>query len=875
MAKKDGSKELTPMMKQFFDLKAKHPDAVLLFRCGDFYETYCEDAVTASRILGITLTRRNNGNSTKGSEMAGFPHHALDTYLPKLVRAGKRVAICDQLEDPKLTKKLVKRGITELVTPGVAMNDTVLNYKENNFLASVHFGKAACGVAFLDISTGEFLTGQGTYDYVEKLIGSFQPKEVLHERAHKQDFEKYFGTKLVTFELEDWAFNEQSAKQKLLKHFGVKSLKGFGVEHLNEGVTASGAILQYLELTLHTQISHITSLSRIEEDKYVRLDKFTVRSLELVSPMQDDGQSLLNVIDRTITPMGGRLLRRWLVFPLKEESKINERLDIVEYFFRKPEFRQCIDEQMHRIGDLERIISKVAVGRVSPREVVQLKNALLAVQPIKTACLYADNDALKRVGERLNICESLRERIEKEIQNDPPQLVNKGGVIRDGVNAELDELRYIAYSGKDYLQKIQEREIEQTGISSLKIGYNNVFGYYLEVRNTYKDKVPAEWVRKQTLAQAERYITQELKEYEEKILGAEDRILSLEAKLFNDLIIAMQEFIPQIQINANIIAHIDCLLSAAKTAEENHYIRPQIDDSTIIDIKQGRHAVIEQQLPIDEHYVPNDIYLDSERQQIIIITGPNMAGKSALLRQTALIVLLAQIGSFVPAESARIGLVDKIFTRVGASDNISLGESTFMVEMTEASNILNNVSPRSLVLFDELGRGTSTYDGISIAWAIVEYLHENIKSRARTLFATHYHELNEMEKNFSRIKNYNVSVKEIDGKVIFLRKLEKGGSEHSFGIHVAEIAGMPKSIVKRANVILKQLEADNAQVGKAGKPTTEIAQSREGMQLSFFQLDDPVLCQVRDEILGLNIDNLTPVEALNKLNDIKKIVTGK
>ena len=872
MAKKDG--ELTPMMKQFFDFKAKYPEALLLFRCGDFYETYCEDAVIAARILGITLTHRNNGYN-KGDEMAGFPHHALDTYLPKLIRAGKRVAICDQLEDPKLAKKLVKRGITELVTPGVAMQDTVLNYKENNFLCAVHFGKASCGVSFLDISTGEFLVGEGTYDYVEKLIGNFQPKEVLYDRGRKHDFERYFGNRLVTFELDDWVFTEQTAHQKLYKHFNVKSLKGFGVDHLKSGVIAAGAILQYLEQTLHTQIAHITSISRIEEERYVRLDKFTIRSLELITPMQDDGKSLLNVIDRTVTPMGGRMLRRWLVFPLKDEKPINERLDIVEYYYREPDFRQCVDDQLHRIGDLERIISKVAVGRVSPREVVQLKMALQAIQPIKTACLYANNESLKRVGEQLNLCESIRDRIEREIQSDPPQLVAKGGVIRDGVNTELDELRHIAYSGKDYLLQIQEREAQETGISSLKVGYNNVFGYYLEVRNTYKDKVPQEWVRKQTLAQAERYITQELKEYEEKILGAEDKILSLEQQLFNDLVLAMQEFIPQIQINANVIAHLDCLLSAAKTAEENHYVRPIIDASDVIDIKQGRHAVIETQLPLGEHYVPNDIYLDSEHQQIIIITGPNMAGKSALLRQTALIVLLAQIGSFVPAESAKIGLVDKIFTRVGASDNISLGESTFMVEMTEASNILNNVTPRSLVLFDELGRGTSTYDGISIAWAIVEYLHEQPKAKARTLFATHYHELNEMEKNFKRIKNYNVSVKEVEGKVIFLRKLEKGGSEHSFGIHVAEISGMPKSIVKRANVILKQLEAENASVGTVGKPTAEIAQSREGMQLSFFQLEDPVLCQVRDEILGLDVNNLTPLEALNKLNDIKKIVSGK
>ena len=784
MAKKDG--ELTPMMKQFFDLKAKHPDALLLFRCGDFYETYCDDAVVASRILGITLTKRNNGAGAKGDEMAGFPHHALDTYLPKLIRAGKRVAICDQLEDPKLTKKLVKRGITELVTPGVALSDNVLNYKENNFLASVNFGRSACGVSFLDISTGEFLTGEGTYDYVEKLLANFQPKEVLFERGRKQDFEKYFGNRFFIFELEDWVYTEQTAHQKLLKHFGVKSLKGFGVEHLKSGITAAGAILEYLEMTQHTQIQHITSIQRIEEEKFVRLDKFTIRSLELLQPMQDDGRSLLDVVDRTVSPMGSRMLRRWLVFPLKDEKPINERLDVVDYFFREPDFRQVVDEQLHRVGDLERIVSKVAVGRVSPREVVQLKTALEAVAALKAACSVCGvgnatyqtapsptpaNPVIASIGERLNLCESIRDRISRELTPDPPQLVQKGGVIQDGVSPELDELRHIAYSGKDYLLQIQNREAELTGIQSLKIGYNNVFGYYLEVRNTYKDKVPAEWVRKQTLAQAERYITQELKEYEEKILGAEDKILSLEAQLFNDLVTAIQGFIPQIQINATLLARIDCLLSFAKTAEEHRYIRPVIDQSEVIDIRQGRHPVIETELPIDERYIPNDILLDQERQQIIIITGPNMAGKSALLRQTALIVLLAQVGCFVPAEAARIGMVDKIFTRVGASDNISLGESTFMVEMTEASNILNNVTPRSLVLFDELGRGTSTYDGISIAWAIVEYLHEQPKARARTLFATHYHELNEMEKNFSRIKNYNVSVKEVDGRVIFLRKL--------------------------------------------------------------------------------------------------------
>ena len=876
------------MMKQFFSMKAKHPGALMLFRCGDFYETYGEDAVVSAGILGITLTKRNN-SAENSVEMAGFPHHALDTYLPKLIRAGKRVAICDQLEDPKkkreqikgkkgLTEmdKMVKRGITELVTPGVAMTDTVLNYKENNFLAAVHFGKASCGVSFLDISTGEFLTGEGSYDYVEKMLGNFQPKEVLYNREHKKDFERFFGTKYCVFEMDDWVFSDQSARQKLLKHFGTKSLKGFGVDHLKNGIIASGAVLQYLELTQHTHINHITSLSRIEEEKYVRLDRFTIRSLELVSPMQEDGSSLLNVIDKTVTAMGGRMLRRWLVFPLKDVFPITERLDIVDYFFQKPEFRQLINEQLHRVGDLERIISKVAVGRVSPREVVQLRNALDAVRPIKEACLYAENEALKRIGEQLNLCESIKNRIEKEIQPDPPQLIAKGDVIADGCNEELDELRALSKNSKDYVLNIQEREAEKTGITSLKVGYNNVFGYYLEVRNTFKSKVPNTWVRKQTLAQAERYITQELKEYEDKILGADEKILALEARLFSELILAMQDFIPQIQINANLLARIDCLLSFAKTSEDNGYIRPVIDDSEVIDIRQGRHPVIETQLPLGERYVPNDVYLDTEKQQVMMITGPNMAGKSALLRQTALIVLLAQVGCFVPAERANIGLVDKIFTRVGASDNISLGESTFMVEMTEASNILNNVSSKSLVLFDELGRGTSTYDGISIAWAIVEYLHEQPKARARTLFATHYHELNEMEKNFHRIKNYNVSVKEVDGKIIFLRKLMKGGSEHSFGIHVAEIAGMPRSIVKRANVILKELEADNAGVGRAGKPNTaKIAEHREGMELSFFRLDDPVLEQIRDEILGLDVNNLTPVEALNKLNDIKKILNGK
>ena len=881
-------KGLTPMMKQFFSMKAQHPDAMLLFRCGDFYETYGEDAVESARVLGITLTRRNNGGLSGSIEMAGFPHHALDTYLPKLIRAGKRVAICDQLEDPKKKReaikgkkglsamdKMVKRGITELVTPGVALSDNVLNYKENNFLAAIHFGKSACGVSFLDISTGEFLTGEGTFDYVEKLFGSFQPKEVLFDRSKRRDFERYFGTRLCTFEMDDWVFTDQTARQKLLKHFGTKNLKGFGVEHLSNGVIAAGAILQYLDLTQHTQINHITSLTRIEEDKYVRMDRFTVRSLELVAPMNEGGSSLLNVIDNTITPMGGRMLRRWVVFPLKDVAIINERLDIVDHFFRASDFRNNIDEQFHQMGDLERIISKVAVGRVSPREVVQLKNALKAIEPVKAECLSTNNKSLNRIGEQLNLCASLRDRIEKEINVDPPQLVAKGDVIASGYDKELDDLRSIRDNGKQYLLEIQEKEIAQTGISSLKVGFNNVFGYYLEVRNTFKNKVPGDWIRKQTLAQAERYITPELKEYEEKILGADEKILAREGQLFMELIQDMQPFIPQIQVNANLVAHLDCLLSFMKIALQQHYVRPTVDDSDVLDIHQGRHPVIETQLPIGEQYVPNDVKLDTEHQQIMMITGPNMAGKSALLRQTALIVLLAQIGCFVPAERARIGIVDKIFTRVGASDNISLGESTFMVEMTEAANILNNVTPRSLVLFDELGRGTSTYDGISIAWAIVEYLHEHPKAQARTLFATHYHELNEMEKNFSRIKNYNVSVKEVDGKIIFLRKLTRGGSEHSFGIHVAEIAGMPRSIVKRANVILKELEADNSQVGSVGKTAIEhLEKSREGVQLSFFQLDDPVLTQIRDEILGLDVNNLTPVEALNKLNDIKKILNG-
>ena len=863
----------TPLMKQYFEVKAKHPDAILLFRVGDFYEMYGEDAVIGAEILGIVQTKRANGVGTH-IEMAGFPHHALDTYLPKLVRAGKRVAICDQLEDPKLTKKLVKRGITELVTPGVSINDNILNHKENNFLASIHFGKSTCGIAFLDISTGEFLTAEGTPDYIDKLLNNFSPKEVLIERNNKKHFEELFGPRFFIFELEDWIFTSEAAHDRLLKHFETKNLKGFGVQHLTLGIIASGAILYYLDQTQHTHISHITSLSRIEEERFVRLDKFTVRNLELVSTMNEEGTSLLQVIDKTISPMGSRLLRRWILFPLKNVQPIEERQAVVEHFFRHPDMKELLNEQLEQIGDLERIISKVAVGRVSPREVIQLKVALNAIEPIKEACQSSGDPSLARIGEQLNCCVSIRERIAKEIKQDPPSLVNKGGIIAEGVNAELDELRTIAYSGKDYLLQIQQRESERTGIPSLKIAFNNVFGYYIEVRNAHKDKVPAEWIRKQTLVNAERYITEELKEYEEKILGAEEKILSLETRIFNDLVLALTDYIAPIQLNASLIGRIDCLLSFAKVAETNRYVRPVVDESEVIDIKAGRHPVIEKQLPVGEPYIANDIYLDDEKQQIIIITGPNMAGKSALLRQTALITLMAQIGCFVPAESAHIGLVDKIFTRVGASDNISVGESTFMVEMNEAADILNNMSSHSLVLFDELGRGTSTYDGISIAWAIVEYIHEHPNSRAKTLFATHYHELNEMERSFKRIKNYNVAVKEVNNKVIFLRKLVPGGSEHSFGIHVAKMAGMPRSIVKRADEILKQLERENRQEGitpaKGG-----VVQTNGSYQLSFFQLDDPVLSQIRDEIKNLDVNNLTPIEALNKLNEIKKIINGK
>ena len=873
MAKKDG--ELTPMMKQFFDLKAKHPEALLLFRCGDFYETYCDDAVTASQILGITLTRRNNG-ATMGDAMAGFPHHALDTYLPKLIRAGRRVAICDQLEDPKLTKKLVKRGITELVTPGVAMQDNVLDHKHNNFLCALHFGKNACGISLLDISTGEFLVDEGTFDYVEKVLNNFQPKEIIFERDKRRIFEDAFGTMHCTYEMDDWIFTDATAKHNLCHHFKVKNMKGFGVDQLKSGLIAAGAILQYLEITQHTHISHITRLLRIDADRYVRLDNFTIRNLELTDAMGEGGSSLLDVIDRTVSPMGARQLRRWIIFPLREENKINERLDVVEYCFRDTEFRDCLDEQMQRIGDIERIASKISTGRVNPRELIQLKTALNALQPIKEALDTADSKMINRVGERLDTLQGLHDIIERHIMPDPPMLVNKGNVIREGVNNELDELRRIAYSGKDYLLQIQQREAERTGINSLKIGYNNVFGYYLEVRNAFKDNVPPEWVRKQTLVSAERFITQELKEYEEKILGAEDKILALETNIYNKLVESMHGYIDTIQTDARIIAYLDCLLSFAKAAKEHNYIRPIIDQSMSFDIKKGRHPVIETNLPVGESYVPNDVFLDTQKQQIIIITGPNMAGKSALLRQTALIVLMAQIGCYVPAESARIGIVDKIFTRVGASDNLSQGESTFMVEMNEAANILNNATDRSLVLFDELGRGTSTYDGISIAWAIVEYLHEHSGVGARTLFATHYHELNEMEKHFARIRNYNVSVKEVDGKIIFLRKLVEGGSEHSFGIHVAQLAGMPSTIVKRANIILKALEEEGNSVGTAGKPQMEnvAAKANAQAQLSFYQLDDPVLRHIRDEIIDLDIDNLTPLQALTKLNEIKKILKG-
>jgi DNA mismatch repair protein MutS len=866
--------EETPLMKQYFDIKSKNPDAILLFRVGDFYEMYGEDAVTGATILGIVQTKRSNGSSAPLA-MAGFPHHALDTYLPKLVRAGKRVAVCDQLEDPKMTKTLVKRGITELVTPGISIADNILNNKENNFLAAVHIDKSMCGVAFLDISTGEFLTAEGAPDYIDKLLNNFAPKEILIERNHRSFYDDNFDTRGLLFPLDDWIFTEETATERLLRQFETNTLKGFGVNHLRHGIIAAGAILYYLDITQHTNIGHITTLSRIEEERFVRLDRFTIRNLELLNPMNVDGVSLLDIIDKTISPMGGRLLRRWIVFPLKEIDTIKERQQVVTYFLKNPEIAEAIEALLAQVGDMERIISKVAVGRASPREILQLKFSLRAIEPIKKICEESDDESLQLIGKNLDACITIRNRIEKELNPNPPVLINKGSVIAEGVNEELDDLRKLAYSGKDYLLKIQQREIERTDISSLKIAFNNVFGYYIEVRNTHKDKVPQEWIRKQTLVNAERYITEELKEYEEKILGAEEKILALETRIFNELILSVAEYISPIQSNANRVGQIDCLLSFARCAKANKYICPVIDDSEVIDIKAGRHPVIEKQLPHDSPYIANDVYLDQKKQQIIIITGPNMAGKSALLRQTALITIMAQIGSFVPAERARIGYVDKIFTRVGASDNISLGESTFMVEMNEASEILNNLSSRSLVLFDELGRGTSTYDGISIAWAIVEYIHEHPINRGKTLFATHYHELNEMESSFKRIKNFNVSVKEIDNKVIFMRKLVPGGSEHSFGIHVAKMAGMPKSIVKRADEILKQLEADNRQQDIKSKPVKKLASAAEGYQLNLFQLDDPVLSQIRDEINTLDINNLTPMEALNKLNDIKKIINGK
>jgi len=859
----------TPLMKQYYNIKEKHPDAVLLFRVGDFYETFGDDAIKTAGILGITLTRRANGAASY-VELAGFPHHALDTYLPKLVRAGQRVAICEQLEDPKLTKNIVKRGITELVTPGVSINDNILENRENNFLASVHFDKKMAGVSFLDISTGEFLTAQGKYEYIDKLLNSFQPKEVLFQRGRGKEFNEIFGTKYYTFNLEDWVYTDDAATDRLKRQFETSSLKGFGVQGMQMAIISAGAILYYLDITQHNRLSHVNNLSRIEEDHFVWLDRFTIRNLELFSPIQENGKSLIDVIDKTISPMGSRLLKRWMALPLKDIEPINRRLDVVELFLKNPEIKEEIDEQLRQIGDLERLISKVAVGRINPREVVQVKHALNAIQPIKKACALADNIALNRFSEQLNTCDLIREKIQREILADPPVAINKGRVIAKGISEELDDLREIAYSGKDFLAKIQKRESERCGIPSLKISFNNVFGYYIEVRNTHKDKVPTDWIRKQTLVSAERYITEELKEYETKILGAEEKIQTLETKIFGELVFSLTEYISAIQLNSNILAQIDCLLSFAVCANSYAYFRPSINESTAIDIKNGRHPVIEHQLPIGEAYISNDVYLDQEEQQIIIITGPNMAGKSALLRQTALIVLLTQMGSFVPAEKAEIGFVDKIFTRVGASDNISLGESTFMVEMNEAASILNNVSDRSLILFDELGRGTSTYDGISIAWSVVEYLHEHPRAKAKTLFATHYHELNEMEGAFPRVKNFNVSIKEVGNKVIFLRKLVRGGSNHSFGIHVAGMAGMPKSVIKRAEQILVKLEGGREK-GRLSKPLGEIRENREGMQLSFFQLDDPVLKQIRDEIAGLNINNLTPIEALNKLNDIKKL----
>lgn len=854
-------------MRQYNSIKSKHPDAILLFRVGDFYETFGEDAIKASEILGITLTRRANG-AASFVELAGFPYHALDTYLPRLVRAGQRVAICDQLEDPKLAKKIVKRGITELVTPGVSLNENVLNHRENNFLAAVHIDKKIAGVAFLDISTGEFLISEGTLEYVDQILNNFQPKEVLFEKRKREIFYESFGTKYYTYKLDDWIFTFDAANDRLLKQFETTSLKGFGVQNLTYGIIAAGAVLYYLDITQHEQLGHITNLSRIQEDKYVWLDKFTVRNLELFHSPYEGAKTLIDVIDQTISPMGSRLMKRWISMPLKETDLINERLDIVEYFTNNLVSREEVAGYIRQIGDLERLVSKVAVNRINPREVVQLKRALKAVEPLKKICDESSCLPLKKISEQLNPCKSLAERIEREICEDPPAQIIRGNVISKGVSDELDELRDILYRGKDYLIDLQQREIQKTGISSLKVGFNNVFGYYIEVRNTHKEKVPADWIRKQTLVSAERYITEELKEYENKILGAEEKIADLETRLFNNLVQSVTGFIPVIQIDSSLIAQLDCLLSFANVSLANNYTRPLLDDSKKLEITDGRHPVIEKQLPPGESYVPNDLFLDTDGQQIVILTGPNMSGKSALLRQTALIVLMAQTGCFVPASKASIGIIDKIFTRVGASDNISLGESTFMVEMNETASILNNLSERSLILLDEIGRGTSTYDGISIAWAIVEYLHEN-RMRPKTLFATHYHELNEMENSFSRVKNYNVSIKELNNKVIFLRKLKRGGSEHSFGIHVAKMAGIPRSIVKRAEEILEELEQSHEKQ-ELTKPIADLAGHREGIQLSIFQLDDPVLKQIRDEILDLDINNLTPVEALNKLYNIKK-----
>lgn len=857
----------TPLMKQYYSVKSKHPDAILLFRVGDFYETFGTDAIRASEILGITLTRRANGSATF-VELAGFPYHALDIYLPRLVRAGQRVAICEQLEDPKLAKKIVKRGITELITPGVSLNENVLNHKENNFLAAVHIDKKIAGVAFLDISTGEFLASEGTLDYIDQMLNNFQPKEVLFEKRKSDLFNEAFGTKFYTNKLDDWIFTPEAASDRLLKQFETSSLKGFGVQSLAFGVIAAGAILYYLDITQHSQLGHITNLSRIDEDKYVWLDKFTIRNLELFHSPYEGARTLIDVIDRTISPMGGRLLKRWISLPLKDIQPITDRHDIVSYFVDNPDFMSEIAGLIQQVGDLERLISKVAVSRINPREVVQLKRALRAVAPIREMCDKSGCEPLKVLGEQMNPCKSIADKIERELNNDPPVQLIRGKVISEGVSEELDELRTILYSGKDYLNDLQTREIQRTGITSLKVSFNNVFGYYIEVRNTHKDKVPPEWIRKQTLVSAERYITEELKEYESKILGAEEKIIGLETKLYNDLVLSIIEYIPPVQLNSSLIARLDCLHSFAVVSSENNYVRPVMDDSLKLDIRDGRHPVIENQLPLGESYIPNDLLLDTDDQQIIILTGPNMSGKSALLRQTALIVLMAQTGCFVPAKEATIGIVDKIFTRVGASDNISLGESTFMVEMNETASILNNLSDRSLILLDEIGRGTSTYDGISIAWAMVEYLHEN-RHRAKTLFATHYHELNEMENSFSRVRNYNISIKEFNNKVIFLRKLKRGGSEHSFGIHVAKMAGIPRSVVSRAGEILKELEQSHEKKELA-KPIADLASHREGLQLSIFQLDDPVLKQIRDEILDMDIDNLTPVEALNKLYNIKK-----